>query len=101
MQKIIFYDIVKNLAKEQGKTIEGVVSSPDFSIGSYYSCRKCGYLPRADIAVGIAKTLGTTVEYLVTGNKPFSEDSFQGKKDMYQLLEELEKAIKQKKEKFR
>ena len=102
MKEKIFYEMVRTLAHRQNKNIDVVIKDAGLKPSSYYSYRKKGNLPRADIAVKIARILGCSVEQLVTGNKPvFSEFSVQEKKDMYQLLDELEKTIKLKKEKFK
>lgn len=62
-----FYDRVKNLVREKNTTIRSVVGIAGLSLNSYDTMKKRGNLPRAEQAVIIAKELGTTVEYLVTG----------------------------------
>jgi len=97
----IFFAMVRKLVKEQGKTtIKDVVEGAGLPIGTYYTGRDDGNLPRADIVVKIARTLKTSVEELVTGKKPvLSENSVKKQKDMDQILDELEEAIKQYREK--
>jgi hypothetical protein len=66
-----FFEEVKRLAKIKGTTIEALAESiPGKNRDSYYGWRRSNNLPRADEAVKIASTLGTTVEYLVTGEPP-------------------------------
>ena len=72
-----FYERVKRLTKVKKTTLEYVAGEAGLSIASYNSYRRYGNLPRADEAFKIAKTLGTTVEYLITGNNP--EPSASGK----------------------
>lgn len=64
-----FFSRVKTLAKAKKITIESVVNTAGLTIDSYNSYKRLGNLPRADEAVKIAKTLETTVEFLVTGKK--------------------------------
>jgi hypothetical protein len=72
-----FYDRIKDLVKKSGITIETMLNSvfPDddpekLSLGSYNTLRKRGNLPRANQAARIAQYLNTSVEYLVSGDKP-------------------------------
>lgn len=71
-----FYENVKVLAKSNKVIIEYVVKQAGLTLGSYNGYKRHKNLPRADEAVEIAKTLGTTVEYLVTGKEigGFSQD---------------------------
>ena len=64
-----FYENVKVLAKSNKVIIEYVVKQAGLTLGSYNGYKRHKNLPRADEAVEIAKTLGTTVEYLVTGKE--------------------------------
>jgi hypothetical protein len=65
-----FYENVKQLVKTNNLTLRSFIESLGINYDSYNSCKKYNNLPRADEAVKIAQSLGTTVEYLVTGNKP-------------------------------
>lgn len=65
-----FYENVKQLVKTNNLTLRSFIESLGINYDSYNSCKKYNNLPRADEAVKIAQALGTTVEYLVTGNKP-------------------------------
>lgn len=66
-----FFEEVKRLAKEKDTTIEALVENiPGKNRDSYYGWRRANNLPRADDAVKIAQALGTTVEFLVTGQEP-------------------------------
>ena len=62
-----FYERVKTLAKSRGTTIEAVVKCAGLTRGSYNTYRRRELLPRANEAMIIAKELGTTVEYLLSG----------------------------------
>lgn len=62
-----FYDRVKELAKSKGFLLTEFLQSLGINYDSYKSAKRLGYLPRADEALNIAKKLGTSVEYLVTG----------------------------------
>jgi transcriptional regulator with XRE-family HTH domain len=65
-----WFDRVKESAKTHGTTIEAVANAAGLSRDAYNSYRRKGNLPRANEAVAMARTLGTTVEYLVTGEEP-------------------------------
>lgn len=65
-----FYENVKQLVKTNNLTLRSFIESLGINYDSYNSCKKYNNLPRADEAVKIAQALETTVEYLVTGNKP-------------------------------
>ena len=64
-----FYVRVKSLAKTRKTTIEYVAGEAGLTLASYNAYRRHENLPRADEALKIAQALGTTVEYLVTGNE--------------------------------
>jgi hypothetical protein len=71
-----FYDRVKQLAKEtKGLTVQEFVLSLGLNHDSYYSLKRVGNLPRADEALKIARSLNTSVEYLVTGETPGKPDT--------------------------
>ena len=84
MDSLDFYDRVKTLAKQNKTTIESVVNSAGLTINSYNSYKRHGNLPRLDEGVKIARALGVSVEYLVTGKET------DGKK---QLLKEMQSVI--------
>jgi transcriptional regulator with XRE-family HTH domain len=67
---IDFYERVKFCVKKNKTTIEYVVGQAGLSLASYNSYRRYENLPRADEAYIIAQTLGTSVEFLVSGNNP-------------------------------
>lgn len=69
MDSLDFYDRVKTLAKQNKTTIESVVNSAGLTINSYNSYKRHGNLPRLDEGVKIARALGVSVEYLVTGKE--------------------------------
>lgn len=64
-----FYERVKSLCKERKTTIEAVVNAAGLTINSYNSYRRHNNLPRLDEGVIIARALGVSVEYLVTGKE--------------------------------
>lgn len=68
------FDRVKLLAKQKGTTIEGILASAGaIPLNTYNGWRKRNILPRADECLVLAKALGTSVEFLVTGKE---RDSF-------------------------
>jgi len=75
MSILDFYERVKSLAKTKKTTIEYVVGEAGLSLASYNAYRRHENLPRADEALKIAKTLGTTVEFLITGIIPEPDTS--------------------------
>ena len=86
-----FFDRVKDLTKKNTTlTLRAFIESLGFNYETYYSGKRRENLPRADEAVRIAKTLGVSVEYLVTGNDGLSE----GERELiraYNLLNETGK----------
>ncbi len=64
-----FYDRVKELVKTRNTTIRSVVEVAGLSLNTYDTMKKRGNLPRAEEAVVMARELGTSVEYLVTGGE--------------------------------
>ena len=62
-----FYERIKALSKSQNRNLREIIESCEINYDSYNSYKRYGNLPRANEAVAIAETLGTTVEYLVTG----------------------------------
>ena len=49
--------------------MRGFIESLGLNYETYYSGRRLNNLPRGDECVKIANALGTTVEYLVTGQE--------------------------------
>ena len=76
MNKSDFYERVKRISKEKNITVRSLIESCGINYDSYNSYRRYGNLPRADESVLIAKALGTSVEYLVTGQKEEQGDRF-------------------------
>lgn len=62
-----FYERVKYLVKEKNFSLIPFLESIGINYGTYKAQRRYNNLPRADEAVKIAQALGTSVEYLVTG----------------------------------
>lgn len=73
MDNTDFWNRVKELMKEQKINQESLCSSINISIGTMRGWITHSRLPDAEQAVKIASALGTTVEYLVTGeyNEPY------------------------------
>jgi len=66
-----FFDRVKDLAKKNTTlTLRAFIESLGLNYETYYSGRRRETLPRADEALAIARALGTSVEYLVSGREP-------------------------------
>jgi len=72
----------KELARKAGMNV--------FSIYDYCSNRKT--IPRVDYAIAIAKVLGVSVEYLVTGEEPPKKEE-RLYKEIKQLVNELEDCL--------
>ena len=65
-----FYERVKNLLKENKKSLDDLMAIKDLSFNAkstYFSMRQARNLPRADDVLRIAKFFDVSVEYLVTG----------------------------------
>jgi transcriptional regulator with XRE-family HTH domain len=65
-----FYERVKSQVKARKMTIKYVVGKAGLTLASYNAYRRHENLPRANEAAIMARTLGTTVEYLVFGKEP-------------------------------
>ena len=57
----------------QVKELAEITGISRYTLGNYLSARE--RIPTADVAVKIARALGVTVEYLVTGEESISEKS--------------------------
>jgi SOS-response transcriptional repressor LexA len=64
-----FWDSVRAEIKAQNTKIEAVAQVAGISLNTFNGWISKGRLPRLDEALKISKALGTTVEYLVTGEK--------------------------------
>lgn len=62
-----FWERVDELLDEQYKSGKELAIEAKFSASNISKGKKDGNIPAADTAVRIAKVLGVTVEYLVTG----------------------------------
>ena len=69
-----FYERVKDLVKQKDLQLIPFLQSLNINYETYKSAKRLGHLPRTDEAIAIAKALGTTVEYLVTGEKTESPE---------------------------
>ena len=65
-----FYSRVKKTAKASSLKLGDIFLKTGINKSSYDSYRRCGNFPRADEAYRIAKELGVTVEFLLTGKEP-------------------------------
>jgi Bacteriophage CI repressor helix-turn-helix domain. len=70
MADTTFWTNFNTLVKDQNTTQDAVCSDINISINTLRGWISKNILPRADEAVKIATALHTTVEYLVTGEKP-------------------------------
>jgi len=97
---IDFYERVKVLVKSNKTTIEYTVNQAGLKLSQYNSYRSDKKLPRGDEVVRIAEALGTTAEYLVTGESPEIKnsdkalDEFQAIIDKYRKLGSTKKIKK-------
>lgn len=82
-----FFDRVKELAHQRSTNLKTLIESCGINYDSYNSCKRYGNLPRSEESVRIAKALGTTVEYLVTG-----EDTNPLAQENAALKEKIQKA---------
>lgn len=62
-----FYDRVKEITKQKNISLINLLQSLGINYETYKSAKRLGHLPRADEALLIAKSLDTSVEFLVTG----------------------------------
>ncbi|MBP0965563.1 MAG: helix-turn-helix transcriptional regulator [Oscillospiraceae bacterium] len=62
----MFYDRLKALCKAKGTTISAMLSDLNLSTGSTGNWKR-GKLPGGEILIKIADYLGTSVDYLITG----------------------------------
>lgn len=80
-----FWENVDAELEYKGMTRKALATEAGFNLGNVGKGIKLGSSPSADTAVRIAKVLGVTVEYLVTGT-----DSASSKKDSNRLQKEIE-----------
>lgn len=64
-----FFERVKQLVKSHNLSLVPFIESIGIDYEKYKSQRRYNILPRADEAVKIARALGVSVEYLVTGKE--------------------------------
>lgn len=84
-----FYERVKYLVKSKCLAMTTFVESCGIDYNTYKGCKRQGLLPRADVVVKMAQQLGTTSEYLVTGQHPYNRELEQYKAKVRSFLEEL------------
>ena len=89
-----FYERVKRLVKDNtNTTLRAFIESFGINYDSYNGQKRYNNLPRADEAVKIARFLGTSVEYLVTGEeKDIDKEKYDTlRSGMENLIEETKK----------
>ena len=65
-----FYERVKKEVKKgSGTSLQEFIIGLGINHDTYYAQKRVGNLPRADEALRIAKALGTSIEYLITGEE--------------------------------
>ena len=90
-----FFDRVKELAKKNTTlTLRAFIESMGLNYETYYSGKRRENLPRADEALKIAQALGTTVEYLVTGNAPESSAADEALEDIQAVLDRYKASVR-------
>lgn len=89
-----FWIRLKALMKSQKITQEKLCKTCDISLATFVSWIHNNRLPDLLSAIKIAQTLGTTVEFLVTG-KEFSDSFFESLKDNMkkEMVDTLTKAL--------
>ena len=80
----------------QVKELADITGISRYTLGNYLSVRE--RIPTADVAVKIAKALGVSVEYLVTGEENIIEKSslgpeIRGLVQSYKILSENDKKL--------
>ncbi len=73
MADTMFWNNVNALIKTRKMTQDNLCSQTGISLNTLRGWVSKNILPRADEAVAIAQSLGTTVEYLVTGKTGSNE----------------------------
>lgn len=69
-KKELFYERLDRLMKEKNIQQKDLAEKCGISSNGISTWKATGSYPRADVAVKIAKVLGVSVEYLVTGKIP-------------------------------
>ena len=64
-----FWDTVRAAIKAQDTKIEAVALEAGISLNTFNGWMSKGRLPRLDEAYKISQVLGTTVDYLISGEK--------------------------------
>ena len=64
-----FLENLENLIKERKISKKELAESVGFTTQAFYDWKKRNSIPSADIAYKIAKFLGTSVEFLLTGKE--------------------------------
>jgi transcriptional regulator with XRE-family HTH domain len=90
----IFWKNVKKEIKLQNTTHEWVAKHSGIKFGTFQGWILNGLYPRVDDAARIAKTLNTSIEYLLTGALAENKNSITLIYDSVQVLEEYVEIIK-------
>lgn len=89
-----FWDRVKALIKEKGLTQAQFAEQNGYAVNTFVGWISKNRSPDLDIAVNIAKQLGTTVEYLVTGEiAGLSQEDIELLKDFHSASEVFQQSI--------
>lgn len=88
-----FWDRVNNLLENKGITRKELAADARFDVSSIGKGKSSNLnsSPSADIAVRIAKVLGTNVEYLVTGSSTLHQENLSSLDDIYKYEHTIRK----------
>ena len=90
MDGVFFWDMVALEVGKQKTSFEWLYRKTKVTKGTFSSWKTRNILPRADIAYKIAKSLGVTVEYLLTGRNQASQIS---NMPLHFFMEEIAKEL--------
>lgn len=85
-----FYERIDSLLKEKKRSQKEMCEAVGLATGQVYTnWKQRDSIPAADIAVKIAQFLGTSVEYLITGeeNNPLAEENRELKEKIKSIAE--------------
>lgn len=91
MDYLDFFERIKSMVKAQNLNLRQFIDSCGINYESYNSCKRYGNFLRADEALKIAKSLHTSVEYLITGFEPEIDTKSVIRKYLQEQLEALRK----------
>lgn len=73
--KELFYERLERLIKDRGIQQKELADGCGISSNGISTWKVTGSIPRADVAIKIAKYLDVSVEYLITGEFPGIDDN--------------------------